>query len=500
MQEKKPIRVDLRKFSDVSVEIIDNADNWEEMKAQWDDLVTQSLSPSFFLTYEFLSSAWKALGDAKILHILLIRVGKNLLGIIPLKITQRKICGIPTKTIEPIATAIAERDFFIVLKNEPLFYEAFVSYLFENTHLWNKFNFMRLPIDHPFLEAVRNTFSCSKGIMLQQQENLIHTCVNISDQWEDYFYNLKPKFRRKLCSSIEDLCAQGNVGIIRANDPNRIGRYLEWYVEIEERSWKNSMNSRITRTEDLFNIYQLMLKTCAEKEWAELTFLMLNSQLIAGGIHIIFEKDFVYLQTVYDEAASKYNPGTLLMTINVWRAFEKRLKRIHFMGNYPEYKRNWANFEWQSFNICARERISGEGLAYYGSRWVKNPILRLNKKSWKWRRGILHKSELVPLTVNNEELRKETVMLNKDDIKRIFFLANLQSKLPEKQESTVSLIPAHEVERLVTERSSARQKNEWKRADEIRNYLTQKGIVINDTPQGTIWKYSSEAKSRADFF
>jgi len=160
------------------------------------------------------------------------------------------------------------------------------------------------------------------------------------------------------------------------------------------------------------------------------------------------------------------------------------------MGDYPEYKRNWANYEWQSYNISVRERLSGEGLAYYGSKWLKHPVVRLNKKLWKWRRKMLRIPELAPLTMEYEGVARENVILNNDDIKRIFLLTDGQRKHPV-EESVVCLLPTDEVEKLVAERCSARQKHEWSRADEIRDYLTQRGIVINDSPQGTIWKYSA---------
>jgi CelD/BcsL family acetyltransferase involved in cellulose biosynthesis len=498
MAEKISTRVALPDHKNISVEIIDNVEKWEGLKTQWDSLVAQSLSPSIFLTYEFLSSAWKALNHNSRLHILLIKFGKDLLGIVPLKITQRKVYGIPTKTIEPIATAIAERDFFIVLKNNSLFYEAFVNYLSQNTYLWNKLNFFQLQNDHPFLTPLRNTFSRCRGVIFVEEENLVHPCVNISNRWEEYFRNLKPKFSRKLCNSIQNLCAQGDFKVVRINDPDEIDKYLELYVGLEGRSWKTRMKSGITRTQDLFEVHKLMLKACAEKSWAELTFLLMGSQVIAGGIDVIYDKDFIYLQTVYDEAASRYNPGTVLMTINVWRAFEEGLNKLHFMGDYAEYKRNWANDEWQSCNISVRRRLSGEGLAYYGSKWLKHPMLRVNKRIWKWRREMLRIPELPPLTMNHEEVEGENVILNYDDIKRIFFPTGGQRTSP-KEESVVCLLPTAEVERLVAERCSARQKHEWSHADEIRNFLTQQGVVVNDTPQGTVWKYSAmQADSPGD--
>jgi cysteinyl-tRNA synthetase len=45
-----------------------------------------------------------------------------------------------------------------------------------------------------------------------------------------------------------------------------------------------------------------------------------------------------------------------------------------------------------------------------------------------------------------------------------------------------------EILRLIDERNLARKEKNWKRGDEIRNDLFSKGIVLEDTPTGTLWK------------
>ena len=45
-----------------------------------------------------------------------------------------------------------------------------------------------------------------------------------------------------------------------------------------------------------------------------------------------------------------------------------------------------------------------------------------------------------------------------------------------------------EVERLIEERCAARKAKDFARSDEIRAMLAERGVVLEDTPQGTRWK------------
>jgi len=45
-----------------------------------------------------------------------------------------------------------------------------------------------------------------------------------------------------------------------------------------------------------------------------------------------------------------------------------------------------------------------------------------------------------------------------------------------------------EIEALVAERSAAKKAKNFQRADEIRNILKNRGILLEDSPQGTTWR------------
>jgi cysteinyl-tRNA synthetase len=50
------------------------------------------------------------------------------------------------------------------------------------------------------------------------------------------------------------------------------------------------------------------------------------------------------------------------------------------------------------------------------------------------------------------------------------------------------LVSLAEIEELIARRDAARKEKNWQEADRIREALQEKGVAIEDTPEGTIWK------------
>jgi cysteinyl-tRNA synthetase len=51
-------------------------------------------------------------------------------------------------------------------------------------------------------------------------------------------------------------------------------------------------------------------------------------------------------------------------------------------------------------------------------------------------------------------------------------------------------MPAEEIEKLIADRLAARKSRNFARSDEIRDELKQKGVILEDTRDGTRWKYA----------
>lgn len=67
---------------------------------------------------------------------------------------------------------------------------------------------------------------------------------------------------------------------------------------------------------------------------------------------------------------------------------------------------------------------------------------------------------------------------------RIVSLCDILGLIVEKKEEMLDA----DIEALIEERTQARKEKNFKRADEIRDELLEKGIVLKDTREGVQWK------------
>jgi len=84
----------------------------------------------------------------------------------------------------------------------------------------------------------------------------------------------------------------------------------------------------------------------------------------------------------------------------------------------------------------------------------------------------------------------------KDDRRHLFMAARVLGLLNEDPETfftklsdSAENIDTHDVERLIEERAKARANKDWKQADAVRDQLKEMGVVLEDGPEGTTWRF-----------
>lgn len=87
--------------------------------------------------------------------------------------------------------------------------------------------------------------------------------------------------------------------------------------------------------------------------------------------------------------------------------------------------------------------------------------------------------------LQEKEVYGKTITLITDTLKNWFNILGMESLLEEHNNTKENDIW---IEKLIEERNTAKTNKDWKRADEIRNKLSEEGMILEDTPQGVRWR------------
>ena len=92
-----------------------------------------------------------------------------------------------------------------------------------------------------------------------------------------------------------------------------------------------------------------------------------------------------------------------------------------------------------------------------------------------------------------DDSTKATLSLER---RHLYVAASVLGFLREKPEAFFEALTAStqaadsgEIEKFIEERKSARKNKDWAKADAIRQRLKDMGIVLEDGPKGTTWRY-----------
>ena len=87
-------------------------------------------------------------------------------------------------------------------------------------------------------------------------------------------------------------------------------------------------------------------------------------------------------------------------------------------------------------------------------------------------------------TINTNVTAESSYALMKQALDNVLTLTGILGIVVEKKEELLD----EEIEQLIEERKQARKAKNFARADEIRQELLEKGIVLEDTREGVKWK------------
>jgi CelD/BcsL family acetyltransferase involved in cellulose biosynthesis len=297
----------------------------EEIRAEWQDLAADSPTATPFQTWEWQNAWLSHYRRTKRPHLVAVREGKDLVGLMPLTRTTG-----PWRTIRAMGSG--QSDYLHPLARPG--YEEQVS-LGISKHLVEMAR-----VDLIDLHQVRATQPLSEHFCPKSKiEQGTCLVLDLPATYEEYLGTLSKSLRYDV-RRLEKSLFKGGRASVEQVTPDQIGFGLDILFEQHKMRWRKrglpgAFVGKAQRFHHDWGRYAIA------KGWLWLSILKLDSQPIGAIYAMRFGSGCYYYQAGFDPAQGSISPGTLLVAATIRRAIEEGLTGFDFLRGDEPYKRRW---------------------------------------------------------------------------------------------------------------------------------------------------------------
>jgi hypothetical protein len=323
----------------VDVTLISNFIELKKMRLQWNALLKDSTSATFFLTWEWMIS-WSEvyINKNRKIFILLFHEKNELIGIAPFYISYKKWHFLTIREVNFLGTPDAGSDYIDVFARkgcEDRVSNAVYDYLMiYNYKCWDQLKLESINSNSLFLAFFINRIN-KEGKYCEVNIHSFCPLLKIPDNETDFYAMLSTGWRKKFkqdsrVSKRNNICHT----VISGNDVmEKLDDFFNFYEEKSD--WPG------TKIRDVLS---LMMARWDDEKPIQIDLLSVNGQWIAAVLHLRFQDKLAMYLMATDK---KYNPkvslGGIIVGNSILNAINSDSIIYDFLRGTERYKFHWAN-------------------------------------------------------------------------------------------------------------------------------------------------------------
>ena len=254
---------------------------------------------------------------------------------------RQRIFGMDLRRLGFIYHVSTERQDLIAVPWHPGIRRAIWNHLADHRHLWDVLILPQIPTDSPTARELPE-LAAEEGFLTGRWPSSVALHIPLKGRWEDYVNGLDRKFRYNIRSRMRRLSALGRVGLEVVDARDQVPSALEDGLRIEAAAWKGRVGTAIACQPQVRDFYTRLAQRAAMRDWLRLHFLTFEGRRIAFAYNLEYKGVLYLLKTGYDPQYSAYSPSTMLATLLLQRAFERRVTRYELLGDAEPWKLEWT--------------------------------------------------------------------------------------------------------------------------------------------------------------
>ena len=328
----------------LKVEAIKTIQEFQNLREDWNYLLSASKADNIFLTWEWLFTWWEVYGVNKELCILLIKEEDKLIGIAPLMITKENVVGIPVRLLKFIGSekvCSEYLDLITISGRESELLSLFIQYINQNNNLWDVLLINDITEDSPTVKFFSDKANFYKNNILKRRST-INPYIHLPKTIEEFYQKLGSKRRSDVKVKSNKLAAEHQVSYHEIIDKESLGKCFEIFVNLHQTLWNERGFPGVFKRESFLNFHRAIAERFFEHGWLKLFFLNIDNNPAAALYGFQYRDKFYYYQSGFNPKWKIYGIGKLLLTKTITEAINTNLQEYDFLRGGAQYKSQFA--------------------------------------------------------------------------------------------------------------------------------------------------------------
>jgi CelD/BcsL family acetyltransferase involved in cellulose biosynthesis len=326
-----------------TVELVSDVEAFEALRREWDELLTASNSRCVFLSWEWLFTWWKHLREDRLLSILAVRRGSELVAIAPLALRPRRFTrACPLPVLEFLGSGFVGSDYLDVIVRNGAETEACQALIL---HLAKG----RVPLKLTNLKRGQNVAARVLAGLSEQgwttAEARTNTCPFISlagTTWASYLASLSAEHRYNFNRKLRSLNRNYEVRFEQVRSEGQCCEALDLLIGQHNTRWRARGGSDAFHTAELVAFHREWTRVALECGWLRFYVLRLNDKPAACLYGMQLGETFYFYQSSFDAAFTQSSVGLIAMGLAIQSAIGEGDGEFDLLHGSEGYKSHWS--------------------------------------------------------------------------------------------------------------------------------------------------------------
>jgi CelD/BcsL family acetyltransferase involved in cellulose biosynthesis len=328
-------------MSAITVDVINDYATFAALEPEWNETVENAGLTHPFLRHEWLKTWWDAFGHDRALNIMVVRLGRRIIGLAPLMLETARMNRVPVRRVQFLANDHTPKADVVVSERADEVFDALWSALLKARSKWDVLLFNQLPGDSPtHSQVARLAGDGAYATTLWQSDASPY--LELTSDWNAYVQGRNAKLKQNLRNRLNRLSKLGEVSLQMISEPRAVHHARDHALALEDSGWKRDAGTAICSDPNVRRFYTLLADRAVDEGWLRLLFLTVNGRRIAAAYASRYQDRLSFFKTGYDPEYAKYAPFKLLTYFAIRDGFSAGLREVDFLGDAEPWKLEWT--------------------------------------------------------------------------------------------------------------------------------------------------------------